>query len=46
MWQTDIAGVAHFVMDCFDLLEVAPVAHDDDYSDSDPESSSSALAAE
>ena len=43
MWQPDIVGVAHFVMDCFDLLGVVPDAQDDGSSDSD--SSSSALAA-
>ena len=43
MWQADIVGVAHFVMDCFDLFGAAPCGHDDGYSDSD--SSSSALAA-
>ena len=42
MWQPDVVGVAHFVMDSFDLLGVAPDAHDE-YSDSD--SFSSALAA-
>ena len=29
MWQPDIVGVAHFVMDCFDLLGAVPDAHDD-----------------
>ena len=29
MWQPDIVGVAHFVMDCFDLLWAAPDARDD-----------------
>ena len=24
MWQLDIAGVAHFVMDCFDVLDDIP----------------------
>ena len=43
MWQADIVGVAHFVMDCFDHLGAAPDDHDDGYSDSF--SSSSALAA-
>ena len=43
MSQPDIAGVAHFVMDCFDLLGAAPDAHDDNYSNL--YSSSSALAA-
>ena len=43
MWQPDIVGVAHFVMDCFDLLGAVPDAQDDGSSDSD--SSSSALAA-
>ena len=43
MWQPDVVGVGHFVMDCFDLLGAAPDAHVDGYSDSD--SSSSALAA-
>ena len=43
MWQDDIVGVAHFVMDGFDLLGAAPDDHDDDYSDSN--SPSSALAA-
>jgi hypothetical protein len=23
MWQVDIVGVAHFVMDCFDVLDAA-----------------------
>jgi hypothetical protein len=23
MWQLDIVGVAHFVMDCFDYLDAA-----------------------
>ena len=35
MWQPDIVGVAHFVMDCFDLLGAVPDAHDDGFSDSD-----------
>ena len=44
MWQPDVVGgVAHFVMDCFDLLGAAPDAHDDGSSDS--YSSSSALSA-
>ena len=43
MWQADIVGVAHFVMNCFDHLGAAPDDHNDDYSDSD--SSSSARAA-
>ena len=41
----DQVGVAHFVMDCFDLLGAAPDDHDDSYSDSDSDSSSSALVA-
>ena len=24
MWQLDITGVAHFVMDCFDVLDDIP----------------------
>ena len=43
MWQADIVGVVHFVMDCFDLLGAAPDDHDDGYSDSN--SSSSVLTA-
>ena len=45
MWQADIVGVAHFVMEGFDLLGAAPAPddHDDGYSDS--ATSSSALAA-
>ena len=43
MWQADIVGVAHFVMDGFGLLGAAPDGHDDACSDSD--SSPSALAA-
>ena len=43
MWQPDIVGVAHFVIDLFELSGAAHNEHDDAYSDSD--SSSSALAA-
>ena len=46
MWQPVIVGVAHFVMDCFELLAAAPADHDDYYSDVqfDLDSSSLALA--
>ena len=33
MWRPDIVRVAHFVMDCFDLLGAAPDARDGGYSD-------------
>ena len=42
MWQPDIVGVAHFLMDWFDLLGTAPDAHDN--GSSDLSSTSSALA--
>ena len=40
MWQADLVGVAHFIMDCFDALGAQSDAHDDA-----SDSSSSALAA-
>jgi hypothetical protein len=40
MWQADIVGVAHYIMDCFDHIAAAFDADDDD-----SHSSSSALAA-
>ena len=43
MWQPDTVGVAHFIMDCIDLLGAAPAAHGDGSPDS--KLTSSALAA-
>ena len=40
MWQQDIVGVAHYIMDCFDALSALSDAPDDAST-----SSSSALAA-
>ena len=41
MWQVDIVGVAHYIMECFDFKEAVSGARDDA-----SDSSSSALAAE
>ena len=40
MWQADLVGVAHFIMDCFNALGAQSDAHDDA-----SDSPSSALAA-